>query len=241
MENTVIVTGTGKGLGLALCHQLLTNNYKVIAVSRTLTEEFKVLQLKHPDKLFFYEYDFSDTTNISKLVKKITKDHGRPYGLINNAAIGNDGVLGTMHESDIAQSIKVNIEAPILLTKYVSRAMLLNKAGRIINVGSIIGSTGFSGLSVYGATKSALGGFTKSLARELGKVGITVNTLAPGYMETSMTDGLQGDKLEKIKRRSCIGRLASVDDAAAAAMYLLSANAAGVTGTTITVDAGSTA
>ncbi len=146
-----------------------------------------------------------------------------------------------MHESDIAQSIKVNIEAPILFTKYVSRAMLLNKAGRIINVGSIIGSTGFSGLSVYGATKSALGGFTKSLARELGKVGITVNTLAPGYMETSMTDGLQGDKLEKIKRRSCIGRLASVDDAAAAALYLLSANAAGVTGTTLTVDAGSTA
>lgn len=241
MENTVIVTGTGKGLGLALCRQLLTNNYKVIAVSRTLTEEFKVLQLKHSDKLFFYEYDFSDTANISKLVKKITSEHGRPYGLINNAAIGNDGVLGTMHESDIAQSIKVNIEAPILLTKYVSRAMLLNKAGRIINVGSIIGSTGFSGLSVYGATKSALGGFTKSLARELGKVGITVNTLAPGYMETSMTDGLQGDKLEKIKRRSCIGRLASVDDAAAAALYLLSANAAGITGTTLTVDAGSTA
>ena len=241
MENTVIVTGTGKGLGLALCHQLLTNNYKVIAVSRTLTEEFKVLQLKHSNKLFFYKYDFSDTTNISQLVKKITTEHGRPYGLINNAAIGNDGVLGTMHESDIAQSIKVNIEAPILLTKYVSRAMLLNKAGRIINVGSIIGSTGFSGLSVYGATKSALGGFTKSLARELGKVGITVNTLAPGYMETSMTDGLQGDKLEKIKRRSCIGRLASVDDAAAAALYLLSANAAGVTGTTLTVDAGSTA
>ncbi|MCK8137052.1 SDR family NAD(P)-dependent oxidoreductase [Pseudoalteromonas sp. SCSIO 43095] len=241
MEKTVIVTGTGKGLGLALCHQLLTNDYKVIAVSRTLTEEFKVLQLKHSDKLFFYEYDFSDTTNISKLVKKITTEHGRPYGLINNAAIGNDGVLGTMHESDIAQSIKVNIEAPILFTKYVSRAMLLNKAGRIINVGSIIGSTGFSGLSVYGATKSALGGFTKSLARELGKVGITVNTLAPGYMETSMTDGLQGDKLEKIKRRSCIGRLASVDDAASAALYLLSANAAGVTGTTLTVDAGSTA
>lgn len=241
MKKIVIVTGAGKGLGLALCHQLLNSNYKVIAVSRTLTEEIKKLVESYSDDFCFYKYDFSDTANISKLVKEITSAHGRPYGLINNAAIGNDGVLATMHESDISQIIKVNIEAPILFTKYVSRSMLLNRDGRIINVGSIIGSTGFNGLSVYGATKSALGGFTKSLARELGKANITVNTLAPGYMETNMTGDLKGDKLDKIKRRSCIGRLASVDDAAAAALYLLSPNAAGVTGTTLTVDAGSTA
>lgn len=241
MKNMVIVTGTGKGLGLALCRHLLKENYKVVGVSRTLTREFQTLQEKNLDELFFYEYDFSDTANISSLVKKIISEHGRPYGLINNAAIGNDGVLGTMHENDIAQSIKVNIESPILLTKYASRSMLLNRNGRIINVGSIIGTTGFNGLSVYGATKSALGGFTKSLARELGKAGITVNTLAPGYMETNMTEGLEGEKLNKIKRRSCIGRLASVDDAAAAAIYLLSESAAGITGTTLTVDAGSTA
>lgn len=241
MKKIVIVTGAGKGLGLALCHQLLNSNYKVIAVSRTPTEDIKKLVESYSDDFCFYEYDFSDTVNISKLVKKITSAHGRPYGLINNAAIGNDGVLATMHESDISQIIKVNIEAPILFTKYVSRSMLLNRNGRIINVGSIIGSTGFNGLSVYGATKSALGGFTKSLARELGKANITVNTLAPGYMETNMTGDLKGEKLDKIKRRSCIGRLASVDDAAAAALYLLSSNAAGVTGTTLTVDAGSTA
>lgn len=241
MKNMVIVTGTGKGLGLALCQHLLKENYKVVGVSRTLTREFQTLQEKNLDELFFYQYDFSDTANISSLVKKIISEHGRPYGLINNAAIGNDGVLGTMHENDIAQSIKVNIESPILLTKYASRSMLLNRNGRIINVGSIIGTTGFNGLSVYGATKSALGGFTKSLARELGKAGITVNTLAPGYMETNMTEGLEGEKLNKIKRRSCIGRLASVDDAAAAAIYLLSESAAGITGTTLTVDAGSTA
>lgn len=241
MKKIVIVTGAGKGLGLALCYQLLNSDYKVIAISRTLTEEVNKLAEFHSDDFFFYKYDFSDTANISKLVKEITSAHGRPYGLINNAAIGNDGVLGTMHESDISQIIKVNIEAPILFTKYVSRSMLLNRGGRIINVGSIIGSTGFNGLSVYGATKSALGGFTKSLARELGKANITVNTLAPGYMETNMTGDLKGEKLDKIKRRSCIGRLASVDDAAAAAMYLLSPNAAGVTGTTLTVDAGSTA
>ena len=119
--------------------------------------------------------------------------------------------------------------------------MLLNRDGRIVNVGSIIGSTGFNGLSVYGATKSALQGFTKSLSRELGKANITVNTLAPGYMETGMTQGLQGDKLLSITRRSPLGRLTDVSDAAAAVIFLLSEGATSITGSTITVDAGSTA
>ena len=146
-----------------------------------------------------------------------------------------------MHETDIHELIKVNIEAPILLTKYLSRSMLLNRNGRIVNIGSIIGSTGFNGLSVYGATKSALGGFTKSLSRELGKANITVNVVAPGYMKTQMTEGLQGNKLSSIIRRSPLGRLADVSDAAAAVDYLLSEGASSVTGSIITVDAGSTA
>ncbi|MDN3679485.1 SDR family oxidoreductase [Vibrio tapetis subsp. quintayensis] len=237
----VIVTGSAKGLGLEISKQLADAGYNVIGISRTETEEYSSLQSEYPERVYFYQFDFANTAKISLLVKQITKDHGRIYGLINNAALGHDGVLATMHESDISEVIKVNVEAPILLTKYVSRSMLLNKTGRIVNVGSIIGSTGFNGLSVYGATKSALGGFTKSLARELGKAQITVNTLAPGYMETNMTDGLVGDKLEKIKRRSCLGRLANVSDATGMIIYLLSENAAGITGSTITVDAGSTA
>ena len=119
--------------------------------------------------------------------------------------------------------------------------MLLNRNGRIVNIGSIIGSTGFNGLSVYGATKSALGGFTKSLSRELGKANITVNVVAPGYMKTQMTEGLQGNKLSSIIRRSPLGRLADVSDAAAAVDFLLSEGASSVTGSIITVDAGSTA
>ncbi len=240
MKN-VIVTGAAKGLGLEISKQLAIAGYKVIGISRTVTREYESLQVEYPEQVSFYQFDFSNTEQISALVKLVTKEHGRIYGLINNAALGHDGVLATMHESDIAEVIKVNVEAPILLTKYVSRSMLLNKAGRIVNVGSIIGSTGFNGLSVYGATKSALSGFTKSLARELGKALITVNTLAPGYMETNMTDGLEGAKLEKIKRRSCLGRLANVSDAASMALFLMSESASGVTGATFTVDAGSTA
>ncbi|MCX2498685.1 SDR family NAD(P)-dependent oxidoreductase [Plesiomonas shigelloides] len=240
MKN-VIITGCAKGLGLETSKMLAKAGYKVLGVSRTPTEEYQQLQASFPENVFFYEFDFCNVKDISALVKLIVKKHGRIFGLINNAALGHDGVLATMHESDISLLLKVNIEAPILLTKYVARSMLLNRGGRIVNVGSIIASTGFNGLSVYGATKSAIGGFTKSLARELGKSQITVNTLAPGYMETNMTVGLVGDKLEKIKRRSCLGRLANVKDVASMALFLLSEDAAGITGTTFTVDAGSTA
>lgn len=240
MKN-IIITGCAKGLGLETSKMLAEAGYKVIGISRTPTESYETLSGQYPESVFFYQFDFSDLENISSLVKRITKEHGRIFGLVNNAALGHDGVLATMHESDISSLLKVNIEAPILLTKYVSRSMLLNGYGRIVNVGSIIGSTGFNGLSVYGATKAALAGFTKSLARELGKSQITVNTLAPGYMETSMTDGLVGDKLDKIKRRSCLGRLANVRDAASMTLFLLSHDASGITGSTFTVDAGSTA
>lgn len=240
MKN-VIITGCAKGLGLEISKMLAEAGYKVIGISRTPTNEYQQLQEDYPEGVSFYQFDFAEVKEISALVKQVTKEHGRIFGLINNAALGHDGVLATMHESDISSLLKVNVEAPILLTKYVSRSMLLNRCGRIVNVGSIIGSTGFNGLSVYGATKSALGGFTKSLARELGKSQITVNTLAPGYMETNMTDGLIGEKLEKIKRRSCLGRLASVKDAASMALFLLSDGSEGITGTTFTVDAGSTA
>jgi len=241
MSKMVVVSGATKGLGQAISKQLVENGYTIVGVSRSNSKEFSELMSNHSGFVFFHAFDFFNTDKISALVKEIVKIHGRPYALINNAALGHDGVLATMHEKDIHDLIKVNIEAPILLAKYVSRSMLLNKVGRIVNVGSIIGSTGFNGLSVYGATKSALGGFTKSLARELGKANITVNTLAPGYMETNMTKGLQGEKLQSITRRSPLGRLAGVDDAAQAALFFLSDGAGSITGSTITVDAGSTA
>lgn len=241
MSKIVIVSGATKGLGFAISSQLVSAGYLVVGVSRTNSEDYLHLMSNNPDSVFFHSFDFSNTDGISGLVKEIVKTYGRPYGLINNAALGHDGVLATMHERDISELIKVNVEAPILLAKYVSRSMLLNREGRIVNVGSIIGSTGFNGLSVYGATKSALGGFTKSLARELGRANITVNTLAPGYMETNMTKGLQGDKLASITRRSPLGRLAHVNDAAQATLFLLSEGASSITGSTITVDAGSTA
>ncbi|HIP11820.1 MAG TPA: SDR family oxidoreductase [Arcobacter sp.] len=237
----IIVTGASKGLGLAICKKLLKDGYKVAGISRSQTNDFEALQNQNTDTLFSIEYDFSNTQDIQNLVRQITKEHGSIYGLINNAALGHDGVLGTMHESQIRELISVNVEAPILLTKYASRSMLMKLEGRVINIGSIIATTGFNGLSVYGATKASLSGFTRSLARELGKAKITVNTVAPGYMKTAMTEGLEGKKLESIKRRSPLGQLATVEDVAGTVSYLLSEDAKNITGTTITVDAGSTA
>jgi len=237
----IVVTGSSKGLGLALCQRLLNEGYKVVGISRTLTDEFEALQKEFPETLFREGYDFANTDDIQNLVRNITKAHGNIYGLVNNAALGHDGVLGTMHETQIKELIAVNIEAPILLTKYASRSMLMKLQGRIINIGSIIASTGFNGLSVYGATKASMSGFTKSLARELGKAKITVNTVAPGYMKTAMTSGLEGEKLKSIERRSPLGHLATVEDVAGTVNYLLSDDAKNITGTTITVDAGSTA
>ncbi len=239
--NLVIVTGASKGLGLSICKNLLKNNYKIIAISRTKSKQFIELMEKYNEQLFFKEYDFNDIENIKHLVKDIKKEFGTIYGLINNAAVGFDGVLGTMHESDISQLIRVNTEAPIILTKYISRAMLVKQKGRIINISSIIASTGFNGLSVYAATKAALSGFTKSLCRELGKANITVNTISPGYMSTDMTSSLQGDKLETIKRRSPLGDLAQVEDVASMVNYILSPDAKNITGANFTIDAGSTA
>lgn len=237
----VLVTGSSKGLGLAICKRLLKSNYKVVGIARTKSKEFEELQKEYQEQLYYKEYDFNNLKDIQILVREITKEHGNIYGLINNAALGHDGVLGTMHESQISELIRVNVEAPILLTKYASRSMLMKLRGRVINISSIIASTGFNGLSVYGATKASLNGFTKSLARELGKAKITVNSIAPGYMETAMTAGLQGEKLQSIKRRSPLGHLATVEDVAGTVVYLLSDDTKNITGTTITVDAGTTA
>ncbi|HMO15169.1 MAG TPA: SDR family NAD(P)-dependent oxidoreductase [Pirellulaceae bacterium] len=238
---TVIITGATRGLGLTLADHLLREGYRVVGVGRKISEGFEKLVSTYPETGLFEPFDLSELAKIHGFSTEIVRRHGRPWGLINNAALGSDGVLATQHESEIAALIRVNIESPILLTKYILRPMLIARGGRIINISSIIASTGFNGLSVYGATKAALIGFTKSLAREVGKAGITVNTIAPGYMDTDMTAGLEGEKLASIKRRSPLGRLATTADVAHAVSYLLGDGAANVTGTTLTIDAGSTA
>jgi 3-oxoacyl-[acyl-carrier protein] reductase len=146
-----------------------------------------------------------------------------------------------MHNSQIEKLIRLNTLSPIVLTKYVVRYMMADGGGRVVNVSSIMAFTGYSGLSVYGATKASMVGFTRSLAREVGRMGVTVNAVAPGFIATDMTQGLEGERREQVARRSALKRLADVDDVANAVEFMLGDKAKNITGTVLTVDAGATA
>ncbi len=241
----VIVTGGSRGLGLAIARKLSAAGYCTIAIARTSNEQIEAAieetKRSKAGALHFSAFDLGNLDGISKMVRDLRSQFGPVYGLVNNAAIGTEGLLGIMPNSQIEQLIRVNTAAPIILTKYVARAMMSEGGGRIVNVASIIGYTGYSGLSVYGATKASMIGFTRSLAREVGRLNITVNAIAPGFLETDMTQSLDDQQRKQVARRSALRRLAGVDDVADAVEFLLSDKAKNITGTVLTVDAGSTA
>jgi 3-oxoacyl-[acyl-carrier protein] reductase len=197
--------------------------------------------LAHPGSLRFVSCDLAQIEAIPDLVKGLRKEFGPIYGLVNNAGISFEGSLALMPTSQIEQLLRVNTLAPILLTKHVVRSMMADGEGRIVNIASVVASTGYSGLSVYGASKASMVGFTRSLAREVGRQGINVNAIAPGFIDTDMTHSLTEDQRAQIERRSALKRLAEAGDVAHAVEYLLSDKARNITGTVLTVDAGATA
>jgi 3-oxoacyl-[acyl-carrier protein] reductase len=242
---SVIVTGGSRGLGLCVARKLAAEGYHAIAVARQgntqLASAIDHAKQFGPGALDFVSYDLGEIQGIAELVRKLRKEFEPIYGLVNNAATGSSGVLATMHNSEIERIIRVNTLSPIILTKYVVRHMMAVGTGRIVNIASIIGFTGYSGLCAYAATKAALMGFTRSLAREVGRLGVNVNAVAPGYMDTEMTEKLEPGQREQIARRSALRRLVDVEDVADAVAFLLGEKSKGITGTVMTVDAGTTA
>ena len=241
----VVVTGGSRGLGLGIVRRLLAAGYRTIAIARKESNSLSLLMeaanRERPGSARFVAFDLAEIGEIARLVKALRHDVGEIYGLVNNAAVGFDGVLALMPTAQIEQLVRVNTLSPIVLTKYVVRTMMADGGGRIVNVASIIGFTGYSGLSVYGATKASMLGFTRSLAREVGRMGVNVNAVAPGFVDTEMTQGLADEQRAQIARRSALRRLPAVEDVANAVEFLLGDNARSITGTVLTVDAGNTA
>jgi 3-oxoacyl-[acyl-carrier protein] reductase len=242
---SVLVTGGSRGLGLAIAQNLAAAGYRAIAVARTTNKEVAaaVAQAERAGlgALHFVPFDLGNIDDIPALVRNLRKEFGALYGLVNNAALGLSGTLAMMHNSKIEEIVRLNTLSPIVLTKYVVRAMMADGAGRIVNVASIVAFTGASGVPAYAATKASMLGFTRSLAREVGPLGITVNAVAPGILDTDMTHALTDQQRAQIVRRSALRRLAEVGDVADTVEFLLSDKARNITGTVVTVDAGATA
>jgi len=238
----VLVTGGSRGIGLGIAQRLADAGFNVIAVARRESDELRTaIGEAKQGNLHFRACDLSAVDELPAFVKAMRDEFGAIYGLVNNAGIGTEGLLATMHNSDIEALVRLNVLSPVILTKYIVRHMMADGEGRIVNISSIIASTGYNGLSVYGATKAAATGFTRSLAREVGKVGITVNAIAPGFIDTELTSNLGGEGRDRIAKRAALRRLPEVADVARMVEYLFSDGGRNITGSVLTIDAGNTA
>ena len=230
-------------MGLGIAGKLAKQGYRAIAIARKESQELTAAMENgtEPGNIQFVPFDLADLEGIAGLVKKLRKDFGPIYGLVNNAGTSVDGALAMLQISQMEQVVRLNTLSPMVVTKAAVRSMMSDGGGRIINIASVVAFTGYSGLTVYSASKASLIGFTRSLAREVGKLGITVNAVAPGFVDTEMTRGMKEEQREQIVRRSALKRLVDVEDVANAVDFLLSDGAKNITGTVVTVDAGNTA
>ena len=234
----VLISGGSRGLGASIVESLLKSGHTVATFSRKATNFTSGCEHKYPERFTFKEIDATDCDKLHQFTKQTYETYGRIDALINNAAVAIDGVLALSRDEDIELMLDVNLKAAIVLAREASRYMLLKNSGTIINVASIIAMRGFSGLSTYAATKAGMVGMTRALARELGGRGICVNAIAPGYLETDMSEGLSDSQRQQIVRRTPLGRLGTADDVVPWINFLLQPASRFVTGEVITIDGG---
>ncbi len=241
LENkVVVVTGAGRGIGKAIALKLAGEGATIAACGRTLAnvEATASEVTKGGGKASAYSVDVSNGAQVAETSEKILKEFGRVDVLVNNAGVTRDQLLLRMTDEEWDTVLDTNLKGAFNFTKSVSRAMLKQRSGRIINITSIIGLTGNAGQSNYAASKAGLIGFTKSVARELASRNITANAVAPGFIVTEMTDALGQPAREMLTTRIALGRLGAAEDVANVVLFLASDLAAYVTGQVITVDGG---
>lgn len=241
-DAVVLVSGGSRGLGRGIVEDLLAAGHRVATFSRSHTDFIRDQQGLDPEgKRFFWRaIDGTDFDATRAFAREVSQRFGSLDVLINNAGVAAEGVLPLMPREDIHRVISLNLEAAIVLAQACSRLMLGQERGVILNISSIIGSRGYSGLAVYSATKAGLDGLTRSLARELGPRRIRVNSIAPGYLETEMSSTLGDDQRGQIVRRTPLGRLGRVEDVVGLIRFLISSEAEFITGQTLIVDGGIT-
>lgn len=240
LNQIAVVTGAGRGIGRAIALRFATEGANLVCLS--LTEHHAQRTADEVRGLgrqaWAHALDLADTAAALKIAETIIGETGRVDILINNAGITRDGLLMRMSEEDWDAVLDTNLKGAFTLSKAFSRYFLKQRSGRIINISSVIGLMGNAGQANYAASKAGLIGFTKSLAREMASRGITVNAIAPGFIETDMTAKLSAEiRAELLKKipLSCFGQ---GEDIAAAALYLASPSGRYVTGQVLTVDGG---
>jgi 3-oxoacyl-[acyl-carrier protein] reductase len=240
---TVVVTGGSRGLGQYLVDAFLaTGEYNVATCSRHRTPFIDSIEAASTaDRFLFREVDISDVVKARQFVAGVRKRFGSVDILINNAAVAIYSVLALQDDSQSDRMVDVNVRGTVAVTRACAREMLKRNWGRIVMLSSITGKTGYRGLSVYAITKAGLEGFARGLARELGDRGVTVNSVAPGFLHTDMTQGLTADQRQQIARRTPAGRLGRCEDVVPLVKFLCSDEAGFISGQTICVDGGLTA
>jgi len=241
LENQIaVVTGAGRGIGRAIALKFASEGADVICVSRTAENSEKVAAEVRAlgRKAWALAADVSDAAAVSTAAEKILADCGKVDILVNNAGVTRDGLLMRMSEADWDAVLNTNLRGAFLFTKALTRAFVKQRSGRIISVASIIGLVGNGGQANYAASKAGLIGFTKSIAKELGSRNITVNALAPGFIETDMTAALSAELKTDLLKKIPLNSLGQPEDIANAALFLASPGARYITGQVLTVDGG---
>ena len=240
-DKTAVITGASRGIGKAIAVHMAELGVQVIINYNGSEEKAKEVQkeiIEAGGKAFIYQCDVSDFKQCESFVKEITAKFGRIDILVNNAGITKDGLLMSMSEEAFDKVVQVNLNGTFHMIRFVSRQMLKQKSGRIINMASVVGVSGNAGQANYAASKAGVIGLTKSAAKELAPRGITVNAIAPGYISTDMTGQLKEEVKEKIAAEIPLGILGEPMHVAYAAAFLASDEAAYITGQVLHVDGG---
>jgi len=234
-----IVTGGSRGIGKEIVETFLKNGAIVHYVSRSGGASLEDFRSRYPEeRVFHHTLDVSDEPAVTQTINGIIEQHGGVDILVNNAGITRDGLIMRMSAEDWRSVIDVNLASAFFTSKALARHMIKRRGGAIINITSVVGKIGNAGQANYAASKAGLIGLTKSLAREVGSRGVRVNAIAPGFIETEMTDRLNEQQRETLTAQIPMGRIGSAEEVAKVCLFLASDMASYITGEVVTVGGG---